>query len=203
MDYQKNINILKVTKTICNLFYFLKNFEKKNSIILYTIRIACRHHYIFYFRKVLTMKRFTTLFLAAILAVTLLFGGTMSVLASAEEELSSISPRLSNCNTATMRFAVVDNLMCAGISYSAKEDVFTHAKLTLSFKKKYMLFFWKTVEIGYIDEEWTGYCYDVFGEFYQEFPATGSGTYRAYFTFEVYGTSGVTDVIEDTIDYDY
>ena len=148
------------------------------------------------------MKRFTTLFLSAILAVTLIFGGTMSVLASAAETYD-VSPRLSNCDAATMQFLVIDNTLCICVSYNAKPDTFTHAKLTVSFQKKYMLFFWKTVEIGYIDEEWTGYCYDLDGYFYQEFPATGSGTYRANFYFEVYGTSGVTDVIEETIEDKY
>lgn len=167
------------------------------------IRIACGHYYIFYFRKVFTMKRFTTLFLSTILAVTLLFGGTMSVLASAEEEISSISPRLSNCAAATMQFSVIDNTLCICVTYNGKSDTFTHAKLTVSFQKKHLLFFWKTVEIGYIDEEWMGYCYDLDGYFYQEFPATGSGTYRANFILEIYGTSGVTDVLEKTIEDSY
>ena len=149
------------------------------------------------------MKRITNLFLSTLLAVSLLFGGTMSILASAEEEITNISPRLSNCDTATMHFAVIDNTLCAGVTYNGKSETFTHAKMTVSFKKKHLLFFWKTVEIGYIDEEWMGYCYDLDGSIYQEFPASGSGTYRAYFTFEIYGTSGVTDVIEDTLEYDY
>ena len=149
------------------------------------------------------MKRITTLLLSTILAVSLLLGGTMSILASAESEITSISPRLSNCDTATMQFAVVNNIMCVSLSYHAKPETFTHAKLTVSFQKKHLLFFWKTVEIGYIDEEWMGYCYDLSGLFYQEFPATGSGTYRANFYFEVYGTSGVTDVIENTLEYKY
>ena len=149
------------------------------------------------------MKRITTLFLSTILAVSLLFGGTMSILASAEEEITSLSPRLSNCIAATMNFAISDNTLCAGVTYNGKSETFTHAKLTLSFQKKYMLFFWKTVEIGYIDEEWMGYCYDLDGIIYQEFPATGSGTYKANFTLEIYGTSGVTDVIEDSIQREY
>ena len=149
------------------------------------------------------MKRFTTLFLSAILAITLLFGGTMSVLASAEEEIANNSSRLSNCAAATMAFTISDGNLCAGVTYNGKSETFTHAKLTLSFKKKYMLFFWKTVEIGYVDEEWTGYCYDLDGSIYQEFPCPGSGTYRAYFYFEIYGTSGTTDVLEKTIDREY
>ncbi len=149
------------------------------------------------------MKRITTLFLSTILAVSLLFGGTVSVLASAEDEFTSVSPRLSNCAAATFNFSVSNNTLCPCVTYYGKSETFTHAKLTLSFQKKYMLFFWKTVEIGYIDEEWTGYCYDLDGYFYQEFPATGSGTYKANFTLEIYGTSGVTDVIEDSIQREY
>jgi hypothetical protein len=146
------------------------------------------------------MKRFTTLFLSTFLAISLLFGGTMSVLASAEEEISSVSPRLSNCVAATFHFGIVDGNLCAGVTYNGYSNMFTDAKLTLSFEKKYMLFFWKTVEIGYPDEKWTGYCYDLDGSIYQEFPCPGSGTYRANFKFEVYGRySSVVDVIEDYV----
>ena len=149
------------------------------------------------------MKRFTTLFLSTLLAITLLFGGTMSILVSAEEEISSVSPRLSNCSAATFHFGISNGNLCAGVTYNGKSETFTHAKLTLSFEKKYLIFFWKTVEIGYIDEEWTGYCYDLDGYLYQEFPATGSGTYKANFKLEIYGRSGVIDVIEDSIQCEY
>ena len=149
------------------------------------------------------MKRFTTLFLSTLLAITLLFGGTMSILVSAEEEISSVSPRLSNCAAATLHFVISNDNLCAGVTYNGYPDTFTHAKLTLSFEKKYMLFFWKTVEIGYIDEEWMGYCYDLNGSIYHEFPCPGSGTYRANFYFEVYGKSGVVDVIEDYVQREY
>ncbi len=149
------------------------------------------------------MKRFTTLFLSTLLAISLLFGGTMSILVSAEEEISNVSPRLSNCDTATFHFGISGGNLCAGVTYNGNPDTFAHAKLTLSFEKKYLLFFWKTVEIGYIDEEWMGYCYDLHGSLYQEFPCPGSGTYRANFKFEVYGTSGVTDVLEKSIEREY
>lgn len=149
------------------------------------------------------MKKITNLILSTILAISLLFGGTLSILASAEDEITSVSPRLSNCEAATFNFSVSNNTLCTCVTYYGNSETFTHAKLTLSFQKKYMLFFWKTVEIGYIDEEWMGYCYDLDGYFYQEFPATGSGTYRANFYFEIYGTSGVTDVLEKTVEREY
>lgn len=149
------------------------------------------------------MKRLKNIFISTILTISLLFGGVVTIYASSNAEDTNASPRLSNCNTATFSFSVVDDKLCISTTYSAKSDVFTHAKLTVSFQKKYMLFFWKTVEIGYIDEEWMGYCYDLYGSFYQEFPATGSGTYRANFYFEIYGTSGTTDVLEKTIECDY
>ena len=108
--------------------------------------------------------------------------------------------KIINCVAATFHFGIVDGNLCAGVTYSGYSNMFTDAKLTLSFEKKYMLFFWKTVEIGYPDEKWTGYCYDLDGSIYQEFPCPGSGTYRANFKFEVYGRySSVVDVIEDYV----
>ncbi len=111
---------------------------------------------------------------------------------------SGISPRLTNCSGATFSFGVTSSGDATFVvTYEGRAASFSYAKLTVQVQKKFLGLFWRDVD------EWTGYCYDVSGRFYDSVPADGTGTYRALLTLEVYGTTGVTDVIEDTIDCKY
>lgn len=151
-------------------------------------------------------KKFSLLF-AALLSALLLCTSVLPAYATpainSESNVATvnvatgISPRLTNCVTASFSFGVTQ----AGdatfyVSYEGY-DTFTYAKLTVEVQKKFLGLFWTDVD------EWTGYCYDKSGMFYDSVPADGTGTYRALFTLEVYGTTGVVDVIEDEIDCKY
>lgn len=115
-------------------------------------------------------------------------------------ENQGISTYLTNCNKCSCTFAAgYEGQALVGVTYNAKSDVFTYAKLTVKIQKRFLGIFWTTVDIGETNNEWVAYCYDVDGEFYNAFPLESTGTYRAVFTVEFYGTSGVVDVIEDTI----
>ena len=89
------------------------------------------------------------------------------------------------------------------VDYFAKSAVFTEAKLTVKIQKRFLAFFWNTVDIGEPNNEWVAYSTDVDGRFYNYFPVDGKGTYRAIFTVEISGTSGETDIIEETINCTY
>lgn len=136
-----------------------------------------------------------------ILILSMLFvSGIGSFTVSAEE----ISPRLTNCNNSEATFKVLDpGEAHISVTYNAKSDVFTYAKLTVKIQKKFLVLFWKNVDIGTTDNEWVSYCYDVNGQFYNYFPVDGTGTYRAVFCLEIYGSSGAVDTIEDTIEFKY
>ena len=83
------------------------------------------------------------------------------------------------------------------ISYTGREGVFTQAKVTVKIEKQFLWFFWNTVD------EWTATSTELLGYLYHETSVDGHGTYRAVFKVEMYGTSGVTDTIEDTIESTY
>ena len=144
-------------------------------------------------------KRVLTLFLVlSMLFVTIGVGG---VTVTAEE---AISPRLTNCYQGNFSFTVIDpGEAHVGVTYAAKADVFTQAKLTVKIQKKFLLFFWQTVDIGTTNDEWVAYSSAINGQFYNYFPVDGTGTYRAVFSLEMSGTTGVVDVIEDTIEFKY
>lgn len=89
------------------------------------------------------------------------------------------------------------------MTYDAKVDVFSHAKISVKIPKRFLGIFWSTVDIGYTDNEWIAYNYDTDGYFSNSFPLEDTGTYRAVFTVEIYGKDGSVDTIEDKITSTY
>ena len=146
-------------------------------------------------------KRILTLVL--ILSMLFVMGiGTFTV--SAAENEGTVTPRFTNCDQCNFIFRVLDpGEAHISVRYSAKADVFTQAKLTVKIQKKFLGLFWRTVDIGTTNDEWIAYSNDVYGEFYNYFNVDGTGTYRAVFCVEIYGTSGAVDTIENTIEYKY
>ena len=107
---------------------------------------------------------------------------------------TGISPRLTNMDSSTMSFAVVDNTSETYVSYRGRSSTFLRAELSVKIEKKVLLLFWKDIS------EWTGTNTEVVSHFFYSAPADGSGTYRAKIKLTVYGTNGVNDVIEETIE---
>ena len=141
--------------------------------------------------------------LVLILSMLFVMGiGTFTV--SAAENEGMVTPRFTNCDQCNFIFRVLDpGEAHISVRYSAKADVFTQAKLTVKIQKKFLGLFWRTVDIGTTNDEWIAYSNDVYGEFYNYFNVDGTGTYRAVFCVEIYGTSGAVDTIENTIEYKY
>ena len=107
---------------------------------------------------------------------------------------TGISPRLTNMDSSTMTFAVIDNEASIYVSYRGRSSTFLRAEVSVKIEKKVLIFFWKDIV------EWTGSNTEVVSYITQSFPADGSGTYRAKIKLTVYGTNGINDVIEETIE---
>ena len=135
------------------------------------------------------MKRTLHSLLTFVLSMTILCTGVIPAFASNE----GVSTCLANCYNTSMNFTVVDGEAHFGVTYYAKEATFTQAKLTVQIQKKFLAFFWKDVA-----DEWVGYCTDLDGVFVDAIPVDQTGTYRAIFKLEIFGTTD-TDVIEETI----
>ena len=146
-------------------------------------------------------KRILTL----VLIFSMLFvAGIGEFTVSAVENEETVTPRFTNCDQCNFIFRVLDpGEAHVGVTYYAKSNVFTQAKLTVKIQKKFLGLFWRTVDIGTTNDEWIAYSNDVYGEFYNCFNVDGTGTYRAVFCVEIYGTSGAVDTIENTIEYKY
>jgi hypothetical protein len=148
------------------------------------------------------MKNAVKRSITTVMAILMLFVNCTPLVTSASSagnDDMGISPRFSNCAECTYSFVSAEGEAHVAVTYVAKSDVFSYAKLTVKIQKRFLGVFWNTVDIGEPNNEWVAYCYDVRGDFYNYFPLDSTGTYRAVFTIEFYGTTGVVDVIEDTI----
>lgn len=131
---------------------------------------------------------------AMFLAVVVLCMGTTHAFAAD----GGISTYLTNCDDTSMSFGVAENNAYVFVSYTGRPATFTQAKLTVQVQKKFLGLFWRDAA-----DEWVGYNTEALGSFNVVIPVDGTGTYRAVLKIEVFGSTGVTDVIEDTIQYKY
>lgn len=151
------------------------------------------------------MKRNVRKLMCMMFAVLLAFSYTLPVVAqeSATNEIA-VMPRLSHCSMCLTTFAVDDpGVGNVAVQYSGYPSTFVEAKVTIQIQKKFLGLFWKTVDIGYANNEWIAYSSAVSGTFRNTFSLDGTGTYRAKFKVEIRGGDGTVDVIEDTIERKY
>ena len=138
------------------------------------------------------MKKRIALLLSIVMAISMLIASAFP--ASAE----GISPRLTNADTATVAFSILDNgLACFSADYTGINGEFTEARITLKIEKQFLWFFWTEVD------SWSATCTDRLGFFAHNVQLSESGTYRANYRLEFYGTSGDVDVIENTQEDSY
>lgn len=161
---------------------------------------------IFHSRKDKEMKNVVKRSITTVMAILMLFVSCTPLVTSASSAIDDdmgISPCFSNCVECSYSFSAVQGAAHVEASYVALGEVFTYAKMTVKIQKRFLGVFWNTVDIGETNNEWVAYSYDVLGDFYNSFPLDSTGTYRAVITIEFYGTTGVVDVIEDTIESVY
>ena len=123
--------------------------------------------------------------------------------AYASDANAGVAPCLDYAYDFSMAFVVIDpgvaNFM---VSYNGNPDTFMVAKLTVTFEKRFLGVFWRTVDIGTENNEWVDYCCDLRGDFYDNVTMDGTGTYRANFKLVIMGADS-SDVIEETMQCTY
>ena len=107
------------------------------------------------------------------------------------------TPRWANCAQCTTVFGVVNDTAEFLVDYDADPAVFTYAKLKVTVQKRYLLAFWRDVEV------WTKTSYNYSDYYLVQIPVDGEGVYRAKFYLEFYGVTGEVDVVEHTKKCDY
>lgn len=137
------------------------------------------------------MKKFI-----AIVLCTILFVGVFNTSVFASEANDGIMPRFNNVGLIDSSFAIIDGEAIVLVSYMGYPGITTGAKITTQLQKRSFLFFWSDVTewVDVSDEEDA-----MFEHSYQ----VSSGTYRVKIKYEISGTGGATDVVEDELQDSY
>ena len=132
------------------------------------------------------MKKVVSIILCAVILLS-------SVVIPAFAEEMQMSPRANNVAVTESSFEIIDGnaVMCA--MYRGYEGVTTGAHITIKLEKRSLLVFWNDITEFEINH--TG----VNGAFERIYYSLEDGTYRATITYEISGSGGAADVIEDVI----
>lgn len=131
------------------------------------------------------MKRLS-LFLLATVA---LFGIFATVVSASNEGIMLCN---NNVLQTDANFFISNDTAYITVSYIGYNNITTHAKITTTLQKRTLLLFWND------QVEWVDTSVATDDIFEHTYPVS-SGTYRVKITYEISGTGGATDIIEDEI----
>lgn len=132
------------------------------------------------------MKKVVSIILCAVILLS-------SVVIPAFAEEMQMSPRANNVAVTESSFEIIDGnaVMCA--MYRGYEGITTGAYITLKLEKRSLLVFWNDITEFEINHTGAN------GSFERIYYSLDDGTYRATITYEISGSGGAADVIEDVI----
>ena len=156
------------------------------------------------------MRKKILYLLSVVLASSILLTNVICVQATSKDVVyesndvnSSVMPRFDSGITSDCSFTISDSgEACVSVWYLGDSN-FKLAKLTVRFQKKVLGLFWKTVDIGEVDNQWTVYSSNVNEVFNYYVDLEDTGTYRVVISLELTTTSGSVDEIEETIECKY
>ena len=132
----------------------------------------------------------------AIVLCTILFIGAFGSAVFASDTNDGIMPCFNNVGLIDSSFAIIDGEAIVLVSYMGYPGITTGARITTQLQKRSFLFFWSDIT------EWVDVSYEEDAMFEHSYPVS-SGTYRVKIKYEISGTGGATDVVEDELKDSY
>ena len=132
--------------------------------------------------------------IALVLMFVLIFN--VFIVSSNASTATGVTPRWNNCSSVDAAFVVASGTAEASFTYLAYSSM-SSADFKVEIQKQAFWFIWNTLET------WTTTTTAKDGYHIITTPADGNGNYRAKFTLTFYGTDGTSDVVEDTIEFQY
>lgn len=133
--------------------------------------------------------------ISIILGCVMLFS-SLGISTFAADDTAAVMPRLNNVAAVDTIFSIDDGEAVVIVSYIGYPGVTTSVKITTTLQKRTLLFFWSEVT------SWSNTSYEEDDMFRLTHPVS-SGTYRVKVKYEINGTGGTTDVIEETLEDSY
>ena len=143
------------------------------------------------------MKKFTIY----LLCLMMLFSCTVMPASASDGE---ITPRYNNVITTYTDFSISDSgIATVTIGYKGISGTTTGATITTKIQKRSLGFIWTKIDIGTINNEWVDTATGAFYSNSHSVTLPNTGTYRVVVNYEISGTGGATDEIEDTYTAEY
>lgn len=124
-----------------------------------------------------------------ILVAVVLFSVFATVVSASNEGIMLCN---NNVLQTDANFFISNDTAYITVSYIGYNNITTHAKITTTLQKRTLLLFWND------QVEWVDTSVATDDIFEHTYPVS-SGTYRVKITYEISGTGGATDIIEDEI----
>ena len=130
-----------------------------------------------------------------LLCMLMLFSYVTVPAAAANE---GIMPCYNNVIETSTDFSISESGVAeVGISYDGITGVTTGATITTKIQKRSLGLIWTKVDIGTTNNEWVDIARLADYSTFHRVTLPGTGTYRVVVEYEITGTGGATDVIED------
>ena len=143
------------------------------------------------------MKKFTIY----LLCLMMLFSCTVMPASASDGE---ITPRYNNVITTTTDFSISSNgTATVQVGYKGISGTTTGATITTKIQKRSLGFIWTKIDIGTTNNEWVDTATGVTYSTTHSVTLPNTGTYRVVVTYEISGTGGATDEIEDIYTAEY
>ena len=137
------------------------------------------------------MKKFTI----CLLCLLMIFSCTTIPAVAAN---SDIVPFYNNVIDTTTLFTISNSGVAeVVISYDGIQGVTTGATITTKIQKRTLGLIWTKIDIGTTNNEWVDTATGVTYSTSHSVALPNTGTYRVVVTYEISGTGGATDEIED------
>ena len=137
------------------------------------------------------MKRF----LICLLCMLMLFSYVTIPAAAADD---GIMPCYNNVISTRTQFNISDSgVATVTVSYTGVPGVTTGATITTKIQKRSLGLIWTKVDIGTTNNEWVDSTRVESYSTFHSVTLPDTGTYRVVVEYEITGTGGATDVIED------
>ena len=133
--------------------------------------------------------------IAIILCSVLLIGASNTVVYASDTD-AGIMPCFNNVGLIDSSFAIIDGEAIVLVSYMGYPGITTGARITTELQKRSFLLFWSDVA------KWVDVSREEDAMFEHSYPVS-SGTYRVKIKYEISGSGGETDVVEDELKDSY
>ena len=115
------------------------------------------------------------------------------------------SSEMKVCNFCFLDFnpGAYENMAEITVTYSCNQYIFAGSVIKINIQKRFLGLFWKTVDIGVVNNEWTARSDKSSDVIVNQFPIDGDGTYRCNFKVTFVGKGMEVDTIEEAVDAKY